>query len=391
MSSENFNITIVGNNNNSNFLFNSNNSKMIEASITEIENNIIKKKCTCDQDVSPEKCKIIEELYNNDVLGKSCCTDPSQPWCDPLKTLDAVAMRRYVMDALDFDSAMDRITKAWTVWWGLDAPLYIDTYGTPIWQLTNESDPIKDLEDNLQTVMNISKLEYRYGILEGAPFEAFFWGAREGYTKMTILMRQKGKAVDNRIFLVIVHLDNRGRIIGFNEADPNSVYETYPGTYIEDTGKIDTSDPLVYGSWSSYTEPVQFINSSLPMSELPNKLRDLIMNQSLAGPGSLPDPMNLENSIVFEWDGLVKERGDLRALWYFSPTTWSPVLGLIVNDGERLGHSRDVDINNTFSTYINTDSEFPMILTLRAYTSKVDLVKNINLFRTWIGYSPVTW
>ncbi len=44
MSLENLNITIDGNNNNANFLFNSNNSKMIEASITEIENNLIKKK-----------------------------------------------------------------------------------------------------------------------------------------------------------------------------------------------------------------------------------------------------------------------------------------------------------------------------------------------------------
>ncbi len=301
MSSENLNITIVGNNNNSNLVLDSSNTKIGEISKTEVETNNTEKKCTCGEDVSPEKCKIIEELYNSAVLGKSCCSDPSQLWCSALKTLDSKAMKQYIYDAPDFNSAIERFEKAYNVWYNISPPVRVTRFVTPL--LASALPYLQDKTNVMpQNIVNSTKEAIKSGYNE----EAIATGVNEEFTRIIIFLDnfQDG---GNYFYATTetLYFNNNGRIVNLGETSDSEYDNIFYNRIID--GKLappflyneikDSNPPLVIGSYYSdgiifeppkiqYIDneyqrqyiPEDYINKVFAISELPDKIISSLKN-----------------------------------------------------------------------------------------------------------------
>ncbi len=409
MSSENFNITIVGNNNNSNLVLDSSNTQIVETSKTEIENNLIKKKCTCGEDVSPENCKIIEELYNNDVLGKSCCSDPSQPLCSALKALDPQQMKQYVYDAPNFDEALYRLEEAYTLWYGVKHRFRCVYYATI---LPAKALPI--LRDKNSVVSeSMNNTIYKGVILDyNDPYSValsdIFGNAREEFTRVTLQFNNFADGGTTTLTQTNIDIGNDGRIITLGTT-PSGAYDNYyddvfyirtssnpygwnkaPLEELNQLTPEESSPGAIYGT-SSYislnlkTQSGSIIDHKYLISSIPESLRNAIQR---ADPElNIPDILDLSDVTVTD----LTFSGNTGWMGLFTSNIIGPV---VLWDSVKTRKGQDFFPITEDDVLLDTGGSLPeeMRPYIRSATrNKSEFKEIINLARTYVKFTPIKW
>lgn len=334
------------------------------------------------------KCDVRKQLYQNDVFGASCCKDASQPWCNALSSLDQKEMLSVLKASAQgnkgLQHTMNILEEGLTMWFGSTTPFKVSHFTTGIpyfeWKALQDTGTLPPIPDELMPTLvcppgGVEKLDGNCGVN--------FARMNDGFVQFMVLF---GNADNSLGIILIIRVDSFGNLVdillGIPERD-------------DTTGQIVTNPELpIWATYlgSSYTMPGSPDSSKvLPMTELPLKLRDMVVHmfKTATSPSgqayniTLDDPIDVPSAIAIET--LIIDIGlpNVRMLFYQTNEFTLPVTGFMGTQPKTAGRSLDENI-------LAVDI-LPTKLAVTAATS-VEQVKSIyNSFRALLDLPLLHW
>lgn len=248
-------------------------------------------------------CSVRKQLYQNPVLGTSCCKDSSQPWCDPLSRLDRRSLLDLVEAQPNFGSALNMLEKVSTVWMGSDTPLKTTLFMTGFrydqWVRRNDMTPdefLSNVNESGGFYSNVSGFEFNTGGVYGE-FETAF-------TTVSVFITNFELGSGDTGVFVKIKIDLFGRVKIIDEEPYTILVGAFPHRN-ELTGLVIEGDKPV----AQFTTIQSLIGNDgwLPMTDLAVGVRNIIMTTFDQPPEGVccaynltfEDPVNVENAMVF--------------------------------------------------------------------------------------------